>query len=195
MMWLLPVILVGGVIWPYLGFLVLGMMVFFLVLSYFKGRYWCGNLCPRGTFLDKYLRRFARDRHVPRLFKNSTFRWSVFILLMAFMVFRLSIASSAAAVGLVFVTMCLLTTVIAIPLGLVFRARSWCAVCPMGTLQGTLSKRKHAVELNSECAGCGVCKIKCPISSDPSSGKVHSRDCIKCGKCSTVCFKDAIQHN
>ena len=31
----------------------MAMMAFFLVLSAFKGRYWCGWLCPRGSFLER----------------------------------------------------------------------------------------------------------------------------------------------
>ncbi|MBF0385705.1 MAG: 4Fe-4S binding protein [Candidatus Omnitrophica bacterium] len=46
------------------------------------------------------------------------------------------------AIGAVFVTMCLITTVLAIFLGLATRHRAWCAICPMGTLQDHLHKIK-----------------------------------------------------
>lgn len=49
------------------------------------------------------------------------------------------------AVGAVFVVMCIVTTVIAIILGVSLKPRGWCVICPMGTLQnklGRLSRRK-----------------------------------------------------
>jgi polyferredoxin len=50
--WLLPLILIGGLYNSALGYLVVAMMAIFLTLSFFKGGYWCWNLCPRGAFLD-----------------------------------------------------------------------------------------------------------------------------------------------
>jgi len=44
------------------------------------------------------------------------------------------------AIGSVFVMMCLLTTVIAVILGLFSKERAWCAMCPMGKLQEEIGK-------------------------------------------------------
>jgi ferredoxin-type protein NapH len=141
MIWFLPLIVIGGLFLPLLGYLVVAMMVFFLVLSIFKGRYWCWNLCPRGAFLDGALSRVSRNKPVPRIFSQQRFRWAVFILFVCFLVYRIiNSGGNLIAVGAVFVTMCLLTTVIAIILGGITRHRGWCAVCPMGTLQDKISK-------------------------------------------------------
>ncbi|MCM8783705.1 MAG: 4Fe-4S binding protein [Candidatus Omnitrophica bacterium] len=59
MIWILPLILIGGLLIPILGYLVLAMMAFFFTLSYFKGRFWCRFLCPRGAFLDLVLSRVS----------------------------------------------------------------------------------------------------------------------------------------
>lgn len=136
MIWLLPVIVIGGLFYPPLGYLVAVMMVFFLTLSYFRGRYWCSNLCPRGAFLDLVLSRFSLKRKFPHLFASNTFRWTVFFLFMVFFAVQLITSERTFyAIGFVFVRMCLLTTIISVILGVPIHYRAWCSFCPMGTLQ------------------------------------------------------------
>jgi ferredoxin-type protein NapH len=55
MVWLLPLIVIGGLFYPIIGLLVTGMIIFFVILSFFKQRYWCWFLCPRGAFLQMAL--------------------------------------------------------------------------------------------------------------------------------------------
>jgi ferredoxin-type protein NapH len=139
MIWFLPLIIIGGLFIPLLGYLVLLMMVFFLILSYFRGRYWCAHLCPRGSFLDLALSKLSLKRKMPRFLSNRTFRWTVVVLFMAFFVFQLVGApKTVAGIGFVFVRMCLLTTLLSVVLGVPIHHRTWCTFCPMGTLQGRL---------------------------------------------------------
>ena len=141
MIWLLPVILIGGLFFPLLGYLVVGMMVFFLVLSFFKPRFWCWNLCPRGSFLDIALSRVSANRPLPKIFLQARFRWLVFTLMMTFLIWRLTSAGgSFVAVGKIFVVMCVVTTVIAMLLGTITKHRAWCMICPMGLLQEKIGK-------------------------------------------------------
>lgn len=200
MWWLLPVIIFGGLYWPYMGYLVLAMMIFFLILAGFKGRYWCGWFCPRGSFLERILGKVSRNARVPRLFKNMTFRWVVFSILMGFMLFRLiSSGGNPAKIGFVLVTMCLITTVIAIPLGMLFKARAWCSFCPMGTLQGAIGTRKYLLGISDECTECGLCEKVCPVGTCASAfkdvGQVRSVDCLKCPECVVKCPVNALKLN
>lgn len=145
MVWLLPLIVIGGLFYPLLGYLVVAMMAFFLTLSFFKGRYWCWNLCPRGAFLDIAVAKASRNRPLPKSFSRQWFRWLVFGLFMLFLFARILIAgASLFAIGAVFVGMCLLTTVISVILGIITKHRSWCAICPMGTLQEQISGMKKS---------------------------------------------------
>ncbi|MBF0531947.1 MAG: 4Fe-4S binding protein [Candidatus Omnitrophica bacterium] len=141
MVWLLPLIVIGGLFVPLLGYLVIGMMLFLLVLSYFKPRYWCGNFCPRGSFLDLGLSRFSAKRPYPKIFSRPWFRWLVLTILMSFLSWRLYLTGgSPTKIGLVFVIMCLITTIIAIVLGIFTKHRAWCVICPMGLLQEQIGK-------------------------------------------------------
>ncbi len=143
MIWFLPLIVIGGLFFPVLGYLVIAMMAFFLTSAFLNGRYWCWNLCPRGAFLDIVMPKMTLRRTAPLIFSRMWFRWLIFALLMGFVVFRvIRTGGNIIAIGAVFVSMCLITTVISIVLGGMIRPRSWCAICPMGTLQEHIHKLK-----------------------------------------------------
>ncbi len=150
MVWLLPIIVIGGLFEPRLGYLVLGMMVFFIILSFFKGRFWCWNLCPRGAFLDIVLSKVSREKPVPKFFTKNWFRWVIFVLFISFFVYRIiKSGGSLIGIGIVFVSMCVLTTIISIALGIRTRHRAWCLICPMGTLQEKIGQlRKNNSDSN-----------------------------------------------
>jgi polyferredoxin len=145
-MWLLFLIVIGGIFFPLLGYLVVAMMAVFLPLSYFKQRYWCWNLCPRGAFLDIVLSKMSFNKPVPRVFTRGWLRWSLFFVFVGFLLFRLMHAgTNLIAVGAIFVSICIITTLVAIALGVVTKHRGWCVICPMGTLQGAIGNmaNKH----------------------------------------------------
>ena len=137
--WLLPVIIVGGIFFPLLGYIVFLMMLFLLILSYFKGRLWCSHLCPRGAFLDLALSRLSLKKKIPALFHRPKMRWFIFAAFMVFFIAQFIYAEKTLfSLGFVFVRMCLLTTLIAIFLGVPIHQRAWCTICPMGTLQSKI---------------------------------------------------------
>jgi len=90
MIWFLPVIVIGGLFYPLLGYIVVAMMAFFLTLSFFKSRYWCWHLCPRGAFLDIAMSPISLCKGVPKVFAKSWFRWLIFALLMGFVIYRIT---------------------------------------------------------------------------------------------------------
>lgn len=144
MVWLLPVIVIGGLFNPWLGYLVVIMMAFFLTSSFFRGRYWCWNLCPRGSFLDIVVSKISRNKPFPGGLSAEWVRWSVFFLFMVFLTYRIiGSGGNLMAIGSVFVTACLVSTAIAVILGVTTKHRGWCVICPMGTLQEKIGKIRH----------------------------------------------------
>lgn len=141
MVWFLPLIVIGGLFDPLLGYLVIAMMAFFLVLAFFAHRYWCWNLCPRGAFLDIVVSKLSINKPFPPFFMKNWFRWVVFIFFMGFVIYRLTrTGGNWFLIGAVFVSICIITTIISIILGVASKHRAWCAVCPMGFLQEKISK-------------------------------------------------------
>jgi ferredoxin-type protein NapH len=194
---LLPLLLVFGYIWPYLGFVVMAMMLTLIIMSFFMGRFWCGWLCMRGGFLERYLRFFSLRKKIPGFLKSNIFRWFIVACLMSFFALQMWLTGgNLEKIGMVFIRMCIITTIIAVPLGMIFKPRAWCAFCPMGTIQGFLGKTRRLLKVADNCSECSLCEKVCPIETNASKykaqGKVDSKDCIRCENCVLSCPKDVL---
>ena len=183
---------------PWLGFSVPIVMIAGLVGSLNRGRYVCGNLCPRGAFYDRLLAPLSRSRPVPRWLRSMTLRWTVFVLLMGFMIYRISLnPADPLHWGRVFWTMCLVTTAVGVPLAVLIHPRTWCSFCPIGTVQNAIGGGKRRLTIDAEtCRACGLCERSCPmgltIVEHRAAGRLPHRDCLRCSECVAVCPAGAL---
>jgi polyferredoxin len=195
---ILPFMLIAGVFFPYIGLVVMLMMAGFLILSLFKGRFWCGYICPRGSFLERYFSRFSLNRPIPAWLKSSPFKYTVLGFMLVFMTVNLMMAwDSLASIGSVFIRLCIQTSLIAVVLGYIFRPRTWCTFCPMGLLQGLLGHKKKLVKLTAQsCTDCKLCAKVCPVevqvNAYKTEGAINSAVCLKCRNCVLNCPRQAL---
>jgi ferredoxin len=192
-------IAVGGLFEPLLGLLVVGIIVGLMVMSFYRGRYWCGNICTHGSFYDLLLIKISRNGKIPRFLKS-------FVLLLFFLAFfmfnmgrgiiNVFTAESVfkpktlflfslididvtttlgilRGVGFVFVNTYWMVLVVSVFLGLIFTTRTWCYFCPMGTFQ-RLSYKLSKILGRSK-------KTDVKISTKNKSL------CHSCAKCTRVC--------
>ncbi len=136
------VIAVGGIFVPELGLALAGLMAAAIAMTLRKPRSFCSTLCPRGKALGYIMRGNGRRRALPKFLLSIRFRR----LLCGSMMFCVigSLARTGGAlprIGLVFWLLCVLSLSAGLILGFFFKPRSWCAICPMGTLQDTISRR------------------------------------------------------
>ncbi|HLD45728.1 MAG TPA: 4Fe-4S binding protein [bacterium] len=187
--------------YPILGFFVPLTMLAGIIGSLFNGRWVCGHMCPRGSFFDRILSKISPVRTVPAFVRTMKFRWPIFGLLMGFMSFRImQNPGSWQHWGYVFWVMCVVTTAIAIVLGVIVHPRIWCSFCPMGTMQNAIGGGKNLLRINGDiCKMCKTCEKACPIGipivSYKNDGVVRDRDCLKCPECLAVCPKKALSWN
>ena len=198
---LLPIVLITiGLGWKYplLGFSAPVVMVMGLIGGIFRGRYVCGNLCPRGSFFDRLVSRVSRGTSIPNALRNMALRWTVFAALMGFMIYRISLnPTDVYHWGKVFWLMCVITTGLGLVLGLFIHPRAWCAFCPIGTMQNILGGKKKPLQIDRElCVECGKCEEACPfnlaIVIHKDSGEMTDPDCLKCPDCIAACPKSAL---
>ena len=201
MFWLLLIFLVVGFFYPAIGLIAIICMVAPVLVSFYKGRFWCGNFCPRGSFYDNVLAKISPQKPIPPIFKSTGLR--VFMVLFIITVF--SVQTYAAwgnvyAMGAVVIRLILITTLVGIVLGVLYHQRTWCAFCPMGTIASWISSSKKQMPLmvSDACVECKICEKVCPMQLAPytAKGKVegfnHS-DCLKCGRCVEACPKKALK--
>jgi polyferredoxin len=104
----------------------------------------------------------------------------------------------AFAIGGFFITLLTITTVVGIILSLMYHPRSWCYICPIGSLSSWVGKNKHQLTMNNEaCISCKACTKTCPMQLAPVEMKEdkemqYKGDCLKCGLCVATCPKDAL---
>lgn len=190
---LVMIVSIGGLWYPKIGYFLLIVFVALMTISPFRGRWFCGNLCPRGSFNDFWIGKISLKKKIPELFSNLWLRSIVFILMIGFMIFRIINTKGAVnKIGMVFVTMCIITTLISVLFGIFINPRTWCTFCPMGTLQRAFGGNRYQLRFDrSKCVDCGICNKVCPMGL--SVNKISKKpDCIKCWRCIESCPKKAL---
>jgi len=198
--WILIVFLSVGIIYPIIGLLAIICMVAPVMMAPYKGRYWCGNYCPRGSFYDNVIAKISPQKRIPVFFRSYSFRaFIVMFIMMAFGIQMYYAWGDLSAMGAVFVRIILITTIVGIVIGVMYHQRTWCSFCPMGTLASWFSTKSKPMPLlvAKSCVDCKLCTTVCPLQLSPYTAKgrtegfTHS-DCLKCSRCLEKCPKKAL---
>ncbi len=199
--WILLAYFVAGYFYPVVGFVALICMVAPVAIAIYKGRWWCGNACPRGNAFDRLLAKYSPHRPIPKFVRSFGFR--LLMVLFIFSVFAVQMYfawGDVNAMGRVFWFVILVTTIVGVILSFVYAPRTWCSFCPMGTLSAWLSPRNSPlpkgfikIHVADTCQmKCKSCSRVCPMQLTPydsrgdETGYLHP-DCLKCGRCVTAC--------
>lgn len=204
---------IGGLFFPYLGLLVPPIIVALTTMSFFKGRYWCGNFCPHGSFFDQVIMPVSRNQFIPDFIKSKP----VVILAISFFTFNIgrrlitifqNIGQRplALSLGMVFSRTYLIVLIVGGGLSLLVAPRTWCQFCPMGTLEkisykagkatGVADKydEKITIESTDLCHECANCARVCPMQIKPykefqesGSNQLDNEACIRCKTCVENC--------
>lgn len=198
---LLSFVLLGWFVDSRFGYLALICMVAPVLFAIFRGRYWCGWFCPRGSFFDNLIKKFSLNRKIPPIMLKPWFRAVVFVVLMAGLAVQVWVAGGdVQKTGVVIVRLITVTTVIGIALGVLIHPRSWCVICPMGSLATWFGRGKYQLEINDTCIGCKKCVKACPVQIAPVEFRseqqglepVTNPNCLKCQRCVEACPKNAL---
>ena len=208
---IVPVIAIGGLFYPKLGLLLIPIMLTIMTLGFFKGKYWCGNLCPHGSLFDSILLPLSPNKKIPGLITSTTLKVLFFLWYMGMFTWRVVKVSQMWGtltfydkLGFVFTMNYLVPTIIGTTLALVVNPRSWCNFCPMGTIEQLFYKLGKATGLNKKtdekvttaapelCHKCGKCARVCPMQLKPylefsPANQLDNENCIRCTTCIANC--------
>jgi polyferredoxin len=193
-------ILVFGWFLPLLGYFIPICMLLGIGMSLRKGRKWCNWYCPRGSFYDALISSVSPKKDIPEIFKKIYFRVIIIFVLMTVMTVNLVLRwPDVNKMGVVFVVMLTVTTILGMVLAIIFHQRSWCTICPIGTMANLVGRNKSVLKINSEkCIECKLCSKVCPVQIKPYLYKkegvqpMKDRDCLKCGLCIAACPTKAL---
>lgn len=194
------IFLAGGWFFPLIGYFIPVCMLMGIGLAAFRGRSWCDWLCPRGSFYDALLKKVSRGKRIPQVFRSLPLRLGVMTLLMSVLTVQIiRLWPDPWAIGGFFIILLTVTTAVGVALGLIFQQRTWCYMCPIGTMSNWVGKSRRPLILMAEkCRDCNLCGKNCPMQLSPqemkASGSMSNRgDCLKCGLCVASCPTAALQ--
>lgn len=107
-----------------------------------EGKIHCQKYCPRGSILGKFLQRISLNNPMPKFMTTKKFKNALLTLMMV--VFSFSMYHAGPDFNKIafsifrFMTVSLIIGVI---MGILYKPRSWCVVCPMGYGSGLLDKQ------------------------------------------------------
>ncbi|MBL8966361.1 MAG: 4Fe-4S binding protein [Spirochaetaceae bacterium] len=132
---------IGGFFFRELGLALAGLMAAALALTLVghKPRVFCSRLCPRGRALGFSLKPLSRMRPLPRSLRSPRLRrllCGAMMFCVAGNLFRGPLAAKPA--GMLFWLLCLVSLSAGVVLGILYKPRAWCVLCPLGTLQDTV---------------------------------------------------------
>ncbi|MCR4854300.1 MAG: 4Fe-4S binding protein [Prevotella sp.] len=199
--WLLFGYILLGFFWPIVGWALLFYIIGTILTAFWRGRWWCGHICPRGNMFLHLLSKYSPHRPIPSFVRTVGFR--LFVIVVIFASFGIGFYRAWgdwSAMGGVFWKTILITTIIGIILSFIYAPLTWCSFCPIGTLAAWASPKKKplpksftGIHIDGSCdAKCKSCARVCPMQLTPyiargeSSGFLHP-DCFKCGKCCQAC--------
>lgn len=202
--WILLIYLVVGYFFPAVGLIAIICMIGPVTMSVFKGRYWCGHICPRGSYYDHLVSRVSRNKKIPDFLRSKLFRG--FMLLLIFTMFGVQMYyawGDWGDMGKVFWNIIFITTIVGTIFSIIYSPRTWCSFCPMGTLSAMVAPRKHKstfknIHISDGCIQCKLCAKACPMQLKPYEAKDKEEglldgDCIKCEKCVQKCPKKVME--
>lgn len=97
------------------------------------GKKHCAQYCPRGSFLGKFLDHISFKRPLPKWMTSRKFKHILLIFMLS--MFTLAIVHSEGnftKLSMAFFRFMGMSFIVGILMGIIFKPRSWCVVCPMG---------------------------------------------------------------
>jgi ferredoxin-type protein NapH len=192
-------LLAAGWVFPLIGYFIPLCMLLGIGVALFRGRTWCNWLCPRGSFADALLKKASPGRNIPEVFRSFPLRIGVITFLMAMLAYQIvRFWPDPYAIGGFFVVLLSITTGVGLLLGLSLHQRTWCYVCPIGTMSSWVGVKRRPLAITREsCTTCKLCAQVCPMQLAPHEMKdadrmSHCGDCLKCGLCAQSCPKGAL---
>jgi len=98
-----------------------------------RGKIHCSKYCPRGSLLGKFLKYVSLNNTLPSFLRSKTAKNILLLVMMSMLTFAMiHTKGNINKIGFALFRFMSLSLLVGIILGILFKPRSWCQVCPMG---------------------------------------------------------------
>lgn len=172
-------------IWPKIAYIPLILIPLMILSAFFWSRGFCGWVCPRAAFMERYFKYLSFNKNTP-MWMNL---WWVSILVFVVLIGRVSYVGFSKGLLAAGFLLCVVPTIGALLFGW-YSPKSWCAICPTGTILKFVDRGIFRVKKN-KCVQCGKCDVACPmsikVSEVPENSYINAANCTQCGLCVPSC--------
>ncbi|KXZ39680.1 4Fe-4S binding domain-containing protein [Alkalithermobacter thermoalcaliphilus JW-YL-7 = DSM 7308] len=104
-----------------------------------RGKVHCSHYCPRGSLLGNFLKNISMNNNLPKSFKTNTVKNIILTLMITMLAISLVHAGpDITKIGFSLFRFMMASLLVGIIMGIIFKPRSWCQVCPMGHATGLI---------------------------------------------------------
>lgn len=131
-----------------LGFICMGAPIYHALRG--RGKVHCSHYCPRGSFLGKFLRRVSLNKNMPKWMRSKFAKNTLLVLMITLL--SISLVHSKGNFNQIAFSLFRfmgVSFIVGIMIGVIFKPRSWCTVCPMGHATGLIKKNQDNRNKNS----------------------------------------------
>lgn len=121
----------------FLGFICMGTPIYHAIRG--RGKIHCSKYCPRGSLLGKFLQRLSFENEMPSFMKGK--KTKNLLLGLMLLMFSISIYHAGfdiQAISFAIFRLMTVSLVLGVFMGIIYKPRSWCIVCPMGHATGLI---------------------------------------------------------
>lgn len=107
-----------------------------------RGKVHCSHYCPRGSFLGKFLEKISLQKKLPDSLRTSKFKNIVLIFMISMFTLSLILSNGEMEkIAMSIVRLMFASFVLGIILGIFYKPRAWCQICPMGHATSIIAKK------------------------------------------------------
>lgn len=114
-----------------LGFICMGVPIYHALRG--RGKIHCSHYCPRGSLLGNFVKNVSLQNNLPKWIKIKTAKKVLLTWMMV--MFTISLINAGPNINRIALAIFRLMTsslALGVIMGIIFKPRTWCQVCPMG---------------------------------------------------------------
>lgn len=125
-----------------LGLLCMGIPIYFALNG--QGKIHCSHYCPRGSFLSRFLNKVSFNNSMPKILKTKLIKNILLIFMgLSFLIGLILTKGNMMSISYLIFRMMFVSSILGILLGILYKPRSWCQVCPMGHATSLIKSHKN----------------------------------------------------